>query len=155
GISEVPDALAGCIRPIRYNTSLLGVIPSERTAILSDGSRLRYSHLISTIPLKELTRLVGPIPEHQRSANNRLEALNLLVIDLGFEDPEVDDVHWVYLPDRDILGYRFQLCHAFSPEIVPPGHGLYCVEVAYSPHRPLERTDLRERVVSDLIKTGW
>jgi protoporphyrinogen oxidase len=155
GISEMSEALAACLQPIRYNTGLCGISPSEKLAILSDGSEVRYSHLISTIPLKDLGRLIKPMPHREKIACDCLEALDLMVIDLGFKDPEVNDVHWVYLPDIDILPYRLQLCHAFSSDIVPPGHGLYCIEIAYSSHRPLSGLDLRSRVISDLINTGW
>jgi hypothetical protein len=39
--------------------------------------------------------------------------------------------------------------------MAPKGHGLYTVEIAYSPHRPLPEESLRARVVADLIRLGW
>jgi protoporphyrinogen oxidase len=155
GISELADALARRVKPIRYGVRLQRIIPEERVALLEDGSGIRYSELVSTIPLPRLVDLCQRLPPQMMAARSRLEGLDIVLVDVGFRDPEVDDVHWVYLPDPDVLPYRIQLVHSFSDALMPPGHGMYCAEISHSKHRPLPVGSLRKRVVRDLIQTGW
>lgn len=155
GISDLSDALARRVKPVRYGVALTEVHPAEQVARLSDGSSVGYSSLVSTIPLKTLAGLLRPLPPEVEAARLRLEALDLVLVDIGFRGPASDDVHWVYLPDPDVLPYRLQLVHSFSDALAPPGYGLYCVEIAHSTHRPLPPGSLRDRVIDDLIRTGW
>jgi len=37
----------------------------------------------------------------------------------------------------------------------PAGHGLYIVEIAHSPCRPLPKTSIKQRVLADLLRLGW
>jgi protoporphyrinogen oxidase len=155
GMSDLSDALASRVKPVRYGVALTGIRPAERRAFLSDGSSIEYSRLVSTIPLKTLAGFLRPLPPEVDRAQARLESLDLVLVDVGFRGPPEDDVHWVYLPDPDILPYRLQLVHSFSDALVPPGYGLYCVEISHSLHRPLPQGSLRERVIDDLVRTGW
>ena len=54
-----------------------------------------------------------------------------------------------------MLAYRAHAVHALSPEMMPKGHGLFCLEISHSRHRPLPPGDLKRRVVDDLVRTGW
>jgi protoporphyrinogen oxidase len=155
GLSALSDALASRVKPIRYGVALSGILPADGVALLSDGSSIEYSRLVSTIPLKSIFGLFRPEPYEVAGALSRLEALDLVLIDIGFRGRPDDDVHWVYLPDADILPYRLQLVHSFSDALVPSGCGLYCAEVSHSVHRPLPSGSLSDRVIDDLIRTGW
>lgn len=155
GISELAEAIASRIRPIRYRTPLVGLEASARIAHLGDGTCVCYRHLVSSLPLTMLARLARPLPAAVERAAGRLEALDLVLVDVGFRNPEIDDVHWVYLPDPDVAAYRLHVCHALSPDLAPPGHGLYCLEISHSRHRPLPPGELKQRIIADLIRTGW
>lgn len=156
GISEVSDALAsGLSRAPRFSSRVVGVDVGQRLAWLDDGTGLKYETMISTVPLTTMAGLVGDLPGPVLSAASRLESMDLVLVDVGFADAPPSDVHWAYLPDPDILAYRLQLCHVFSPLLAPPGHGLYCLEIAHSRHRPLPATPIRDRVIADLVRSGW
>jgi protoporphyrinogen oxidase len=155
GLSILAEALASEVSRIEYNIALVDVIATDNTAILSDGTEQKYSHLICTLPLKTLGSMLRSPSLAAHPALKRLEAVDLLLADVGFRGPEVSDVHWVYFPDPEVLGFRLQLLHALSPELAPAGHGLYCLEISHSRHRPLPTGDLRHRIISDLIRLGW
>ncbi len=155
GASQLSDALAATSGPIRYRTSLVGLKPDRHEALLSDGSTVRYEALVSSIPLRKLGQLLSPLPEPVYAAWSRLESVDLVLADVGFTDAPPCDVHWAYLPDSEVLAYRLHVVHALSPDMAPKGHGLYCLEISHSRHRPLPPGDLRTRVVDDLVRTGW
>ena len=155
GASSVAEALAAQVGPVRYQCRLVELDPRRRLAVLSDGTRISYRTLVSTIPLRTLGRLLMPLPADADQAWHNLEATDIVLADVGYEGPEFEDVHWAYLPDPDVLAYRLHVVHALSTELMPPGHGLYCLEISHSRHRPLPPGDLRRRVVDDLVRTGW
>lgn len=155
GISALPDALARRSGRIRYGVSVVAVDPERRRVTLSDRSVVTYEWLVSTLPLAALVRLLSGAPAEVSRAVDRLETVDLVTVDIGFSAPVPMDVHWVYFPDDDVLGYRLHLAHAFSATLAPSGHGLYCVEISHSRHRPLPSEPLVPRVVDDLLRTGW
>jgi UDP-galactopyranose mutase len=62
GVSDLSDALARSVKPIQFGVALAGILPAEQVGLLSDGSTVEYSRLVSTIPLKTLAGLLGPLP---------------------------------------------------------------------------------------------
>jgi UDP-galactopyranose mutase len=155
GISSLADALAARVGDIRYGVRVVGLEPTAHRATLSDGTRVRYDQMVSTMPLTGLAALLAPLPPAQREAARRLECVDLLLVDVGFEGDQGADVHWVYFPDPDVLAYRLHAAHALSPAMAPANHGLYCLEISHSRHRPLPRGGIRRRVIDDLVRTRW
>jgi protoporphyrinogen oxidase len=155
GNSALAEALAARLRPVRYRTELLALDAPGHRAFLNGGAVVRYDELVSTIPLHRLGTLLSPLPPHAQPAWSRMQATDLVLVDVGFKGPEDSETHWVYLPDPDVLPYRMHQAHALSPRLAPPGHGLYCAEISHSAHRPLPSGDLVQRVIADLVRTGW
>jgi protoporphyrinogen oxidase len=155
GASALSDALAARVGRIRYRCALTALDPARRRAMFSDGTMVHYRTLVSTISLSALGRLLVPLPAEVEAAWRRLESTDLTLVDVGFADPDIDDVHWAYLPDPEVLAYRLHLVHALSRELMPSGHGLYCLEISHSRHRPLPAGELRQRVLDDLVRTRW
>jgi len=155
GICALAEALAEHAGPIHYDTSVIALDAEAHIATLSTGTRVRYEAMASTMSLHRLGGLLGPLPASERAALARLECVDLLLVDVGFEGEEGADIHWAYLPDPDVLAYRLHSVHALSRELMPAGHGLYCLEISHSRHRPLPRENIRTRVIDDLVRTGW
>ena len=155
GASGLPEAMAARIHPIRYQTRIASLDPDRKQATLDDGTTVRYQTLVSTMPLKSLGAMLAPLPPEEHAACERLESVDLLLIDIGFVRRGEPAAHWVYFPDPNVLAYRLHQAHALTPSLAPPGCGLYCLEVSHSRHRPLPAGDLRARAIDDLVRTGW
>jgi len=84
-----------------------------------------------------------------------LSAVDLVLVDIGVRCPRDEGVHWAYLPDADVLGFRLSAVHNLTDRLMPNGHGLYTVEIAHSANRPLRGSSLQRRVVADLVRLGW
>ena len=143
------------MNPIRYNTVATTIAAQEKLIHLSDGSVVSFDSVISTIPLPRLVGITRRLLPSTRAIAGTLKALDLVLVDVGVRDPRDDGVHWAYLPDENALGYRLHAVHNLSDRMAPKGHGLYTVEIAHSPYRPLPTRSLQARVVADLIDLGW
>jgi protoporphyrinogen oxidase/glycosyltransferase involved in cell wall biosynthesis len=139
---------------IETNAEAAQLLPREHVLVMADGSRYRYEHLISTMPLPELIRLVGEAaPEEVRVAAGGLRHLSVRCVNLGVARENITDKHWVYYPE-DTIFHRIFVQGNASPHCNPPGgFGLTC-EITYSPWKPLplDGQALIERCIADCVK---
>jgi protoporphyrinogen oxidase/glycosyltransferase involved in cell wall biosynthesis len=130
------------------------LLPREHVLVMADGSRYRYEHLISTMPLPELVRLAGDeAPPDVRAAARGLRHLSVRCVNLGVAREKLTDKHWIYYPE-DTIFHRIFVQGNASPHCNPPGgFGLTC-EISYSPWKPLpvDGNELVERCIEDCIK---
>jgi protoporphyrinogen oxidase len=137
---------------VRYGLGLRSVETRRRLATLSDGSRVRYEALVSTMPLDRLVALVVDAPSWLREAGRRLRARPLRYLDVALRVPAGTPYHWAYVPDPAVPFYRVGAYSNFSHDLVPPGCGSLYVELA-SP-RPFATGAVRARVVPHLVAMG-
>ncbi|SHH18700.1 NAD(P)-binding protein [Massilia sp. CF038] len=141
---------------IEMNAAAAQLFPREHLLLMADGSRYRYDHLISTMPLPELIRLMGDAapPEVQRAAAG-LRHISVRCVNLGVARENITDKHWIYYPEETIFHRIFVQGNA-SPHCNPPGgFGLTC-EISYSPSKPLplEGQALIDRCIADCVAVG-
>lgn len=141
---------------IELNADVVQLLPLDHALALADGRRYRYEQLISTMPLPELVRLIGPqAPETLKAAARGLRHVSIRCVNLGIARTDITDKHWVYYPEDSIFHRIFVQGNA-SPECnAPGGFGLTC-EISYSPWKPLpvDGEALIRRCVDDCIKVG-
>jgi UDP-galactopyranose mutase len=129
------------------------LLPREHVLVMADGSRYRYEHLVSTMPLPELVKLAGAeVPEEVRAAARGLRHLSVRCVNLGVARENLTDKHWIYYPEETIFHRIFVQGNA-SPHCNPPGgFGLTC-EISYSPWKPLpvDGQALIDRCIEDCI----
>ena len=139
---------------IEMNTSAVQLLAREHLLVMADGSRYRYDHLISTMPLPELIKLIGPeAPEEVRAAARGLRHISVKCVNLGVARENITDKHWIYYPEETIFHRIFVQGNA-SPHCNPSGgFGLTC-EISYSPWKPLpmDGQALIERCIEDCIR---
>jgi UDP-galactopyranose mutase len=139
---------------VGLNAAAAQVLPREHVVVMLDGSRYRYDHLISTMPLPELVKLIGAqAPEEVRQAAKGLKHISIRCVNLGVARENITDKHWVYYPEETIFHRIFVQGNA-SPYCNPPGgFGLTC-EISYSPWKPLpvDGQALIDRCIEDCRK---
>jgi protoporphyrinogen oxidase len=141
---------------VELNANAVQLLPREHVLVMADGSRHRYEHLVSTMPLPELVKLVGAeAPPEVRAAARGLRHLSVRCVNLGVGRANITDKHWIYYPEETIFHRIFVQGNA-SPHCNPPGgFGLTC-EISYSPWKPLplDGDALVARCVADCIAVG-
>jgi UDP-galactopyranose mutase len=130
------------------------LLPREHVLVMADGSRYRYDHLVSTMPLPELVRLIGAeAPPEVRAAARGLRHISIRCVNIGVAREDVTDKHWIYYPEDPVFHRIFVQGNA-SPYCNPPGgFGLTC-EISYSPWKPLplDGQALIARCIADCVK---
>lgn len=133
---------------------LVAVDPDSKIATFASGLRVRYRHLITTVPLPELLKAMPRRAETYRETTP-LSHSRTHVVGIGLRGamPEVlRDKFWLYVPEQQFPYFRVTLISNFSPNNVPddePHWSLMC-ESSESPHLAVDETRLIENVVRAL-----
>ncbi|MFL6672606.1 MAG: FAD-dependent oxidoreductase [Massilia sp.] len=155
GFQALMDAFVPHIKgTIALGATAAQLLPREHLLVMADGSRYRYDHLVSTMPLPELVKLIGAeAPDEVRAAARGLKHISIKCVNIGVARENVTEKHWVYYPE-DTIFHRIFVQGNASPYCNPPGgFGLTC-EISYSPWKPLpvDGQALIERCIEDCKK---
>jgi protoporphyrinogen oxidase len=126
----------------------------EKTITFQNQKEISYDYLISTLPLKELVRILFPVPEEVKKSAQRLKFLSVLNLNLGINRPQILDKHWVYWPEKKYLFYRVGFPMNFAPSMAPPGKSSLSLEISYRPEEKIKEEKITEQATEDLIKAG-
>lgn len=117
----------------------------NKILITSNGVKYKYNILISTIPLKTLINMCGIISKTKMTCNK------VLVFNIGFDKKtEIHDVHWLYVPDKDINFYRV----GFYDNIASSDKGSLYVEVAFAEDQTIDPEVEFDSIIKGLRKIG-
>lgn len=130
GIQTFARALAGRLDSGRVKTSatLESVDYLRREATVA-GERLRYSALISTLPLPELLKRMPGLPKDIEEQASRLRCTTLRYLDLATRSKPPADWHWAYVPEKKYPFYRVGIYSNAVPSMAPPGTASLYVEL--------------------------
>lgn len=138
---------------VRYGTTVTAVWSAAKVVQFSDGSRLSYDNLISSMPLTELLALV-----HVGRRPARLLHSSAEVIGFGFDGPPppaLAEVSWVYQPDLDVPFHRATVLSNYSQAMAGPGRWSILLECGTSPaQRPLRLQTLEADCLAVLQQWG-
>jgi protoporphyrinogen oxidase len=130
----------------------------ERVAILSDGRRVSWDRLVSSMPLDRLCQLCDGLPSNLARAANRLvsSAVHILGIGLRGEPPEaLRHTSWMYFPGHNSPYYRVTVFSNYSPNHVPDRTcWSLMVEVCETNWRAVDAATLRTRTLEALREDG-
>ena len=92
------------------------------------------------MPLKQLCQITGD--EELIAAGRKLSHSSTISFNIGLRGavrPEFRDVHWIYVPDRDIPFYRVGFYSNISRGRVHPGTARFTWRSACPPNRQIAR----------------
>ena len=128
--------------------------PEKKFVECDDGLREYYQHLVSSMPLPELIRIIDNAPRAVKEKAAALWATSVALVSLGFNCQEAGEHLWFYIYDRDILPSRVHAPYRKSPDNAPEGCSSLQFETYYSQHAPLKRSgeELTEHIVEVVEK---
>lgn len=152
GIESLPASFLPKIKDVNYNMEAVRIRPVEKVVDFADGTTVPYGRLISTLPLPQVIGMIKEVPEEVRKAVESLQHNSILCVNIGVDREEMCDYHWLYFYEDEFVFHRINFPRKFSPNTVPSGKSSISCEVAYSKNRPVEKHNIIERTVDDLIK---
>ena len=114
--------LDGVLGEVKYQSAVASIDLSRKTAYLRDGSEVSFGTVISTIPLDQLTLMIGGIPAELAQSTQRLRRTRVTVLGVGMKgQPPTALPHftWVYFADRGIPFYRVSQISLYASSNTP------------------------------------
>ncbi|POY74578.1 hypothetical protein BMF94_2339 [Rhodotorula taiwanensis] len=167
----------------QFDTKVEKIDASNKVAHLSDGSKVSYRSMISTMPLDQITEISSEL-EPLRSTSRELVFSSTHVIGVGIRGvlpPRIGDKCWLYFPEDDCPFYRATVFSNYSPYNCPQADvklktmqtadpslsskvdtttergGPYwslMLEVSQSKQKPVDEENLIAESIQGLINTG-
>ncbi|WP_298306777.1 NAD(P)/FAD-dependent oxidoreductase [uncultured Erythrobacter sp.] len=100
------------------------------TAKSAEGTaQIRAQHVISSAPMRELSKRIHPLPESTLKADN-LRYRDFLTVALMVKSEDLFPDNWIYIHDDRVQVGRVQNFRSWSPEMVPDDD-MACVGLEY------------------------
>jgi protoporphyrinogen oxidase len=159
GIEALPRGFAERIPLERFQltTTVAAVDTSKREVVLTDGRRLGYQALVSTLPLPTLVGLSGKVPADVAEATSRLRHNTVYTVNVGLRGADValeTEMHWLYLPSDATVFHRLSFPHRFSPWMAPEDSSSVQVEVSVPSGTRLDEKKLVRDTLAGLVLLG-
>ncbi len=137
---------------VSLRTSVVEIDPANKTAHLSNGEQITYTHLLSTMPVDKLATIVRGFPSDLVACAGRLKHSTSNIIGIGIKGrpaPALASKCWMYFPEDNCPFYRVTLFSKYSPNNVPDiGHYFSLMtETSESLAKPVDQ----DRLVADTI----
>lgn len=100
--------------------------------------RCELAHVISTIPISNLVRILSPTPSAEvLDAAASLKYRDQVFVFLKLDREQVMSDHWIYFPSDDVFFGRICEPKNFSPAMSPPGKTSLVVEIFCNESEPI------------------
>jgi protoporphyrinogen oxidase len=133
----VRDRLETAGRPVLTGTEVVRVLHTGGRAVevhalrAGEAHRVRASHVVSSMPLRELVEILDPHPPpHVLAAAQALRYRDFLQVALIVNQPHVFPDTWLYIHDPAVRVGRIQNFGNWSPDMVPE-EGRSCLGFEY------------------------
>ena len=143
---------------IKTGKEAVGFSFEKKEITFSDGEKVSYDALISSVPLTSIASASEDMPEDVRAAGKALTANSVIIIGLGIERPIKTTTCWEYYPDTSVPFNRLTYFHNYSPYMVPNAdterYSSLMLEVCYSKDKPIEKESVVKDSIDALIRYG-
>lgn len=156
GIGELSRALARTLDPSRVHLSTepKSISARKKVVTLKDGRTIGYRHLVSSLPLPDLIRLIDDAPARVKQAAARLTWNQVAYFNVAIRGRTLVPAHWVYTPEPPYVFYRIGSYSNAVRNMAPKGcHSLY-VEISHRGNLPPVRT-LWASTLKGLLRSGF
>ena len=146
---------------IQLNTRVAEIDWQKKIVTTTDGEKLEYDHILSTMPLDSLAKTVTPELPAVSEASPQLKRSHSHIIGIGLQGEMPEKLAkkcWMYFPEDNCPFYRVTVFSLYSPNNVPePETGKYwslMTETSESSAKHVNRETLMEDTIQGLLNTG-
>ncbi|MCD6092430.1 MAG: FAD-dependent oxidoreductase [Candidatus Aenigmarchaeota archaeon] len=105
---------------------------NNKWIIFNGKEKKEVDKIISTIPIFDLIKILGDVPKHVTNAVDNLKYNSLITVMLGLDVNKLNDFHWLYIPDKNILTHRVIFPKNHSQYMTPKGKSSVVAEITYN-----------------------
>ena len=139
-------------KPVRFHKEAASIDTTAKVVTFADGTSERYDRLVTTLPLKELTKIIVDCPDELHEAAGDLKHTSGLFIGVGVADPCPSTKCWMYFPGSDSPFYRVTYLSNYSPQMTPgPDHFSLLAEVSVSEYKPEDADTVVQRTIDGML----
>jgi UDP-galactopyranose mutase len=113
---------------------------------------INSEYVLSSLPLPELVSMIDEVPSEVLKAVKSLIYNSIVCVNLGVKRPNINDKHWLYFPEKDVIFNRISFPMNFSPYTTPKKRSSILVEVTYRGDA-IDIQATEDQVIKDLVKT--
>ena len=127
------------VAKINYGQKVTALDPVRREVTFAGGTKERYTHLVSSLPLPELVKMLPAVPAKVQEAAASLWATSTALVSLGLAGGAAgyNEHLWFYIYDEDILPARAHAPYLKAAENALKGCRSLQFEVYFSRHKKL------------------
>lgn len=136
---------------IRLNSMVRDIDFQSKIVRLQTGDEIQYDHLLSTIPLTQISKIALKRDVQLVSSNSHIVGIGLR----GATPEHLKTKCWMYFPESNCPFYRATVFSNYSPNNVPdPGQNwsLMC-ETSESNFKPVDESKIIEQTIEGLLNT--
>ncbi len=111
-----------------------------------------FDQIISTIPIQKLIKAIDA-PKEVKTATAELKYNSLVTVMLVINKNKINDLSWLYIPDKNILTHRVSFPSNYSPYVTPPEKSSLLAEITCTLEDniwKMKDEELIEQTASDL-----
>lgn len=156
GIESVAKGFLPYTKNLQLNALVTRIDASEKTVEINGREHIQYEHLISTLSLPTLIRLLENVPEEVNHAGSQLKHNIVHTVNLGIGRVPLcrTRYHWVYFPEEEFVFHRVSFPMNVHPSNVPEGTSSIMAEVCESQWKSVHKETLVQDTLTGLRKAG-
>ena len=125
--------------------------------VISDGKvEKSFDKIISTIPVQDLLASTSP-PKNVKVAADKLKYNSLITVMIGLNKNKLNNLSWLYIPDKKILTHRVSFPSNYSPYVTPPKNSSVLAEITCNFKDKIWKTkdeEIVDRTICELSTVG-
>lgn len=116
---------------IVYNFNVKKIYKKKNIFVVSNGKKkFKFKTLVLTIPLPEIIGALDNVPKDVLNSMKKLKFISVIAVMLGINKPKINNISWMYLPEKDILTNRVCFPFNFSGNVAPEGKSSLLAEIS-------------------------
>jgi len=154
GIESLARGFLSHIRNLELNAKVTKIFLKRQEIQVNNRASLKYTNLISTLPLPHIIQLIDTVPSEIRYAAASLQSNTVYTVNLGIDRENISSSHWIYFPEPEYVFHRVSFPMNFASSMAPPGKSSITAEISRSRHEEESLDALIDDVKSGLAKAG-
>lgn len=138
------------------NFGVMKIKKEDEKWMVSNGEEERmYDKIVSTIPIHNLIKALNYVPADLRNVVNNLKFNSLITVMMGADVPKINNISWLYIPDKEVLSHRVSFPSNYSPYNSPEGKSSLLAEITCNIGDKIWKMkdeEIIERTIEDLHK---